>query len=201
MESMTVTHPLPHERGDLVVRDGPFTIADRDALPADGRRHELLDGVLVMSPSPRASHQVVAARLFSLLEDHRPLDHLVLFAPVDVRLSTGDRTALQPDLVVLRAADLDPEGFTTRPLLCVEVASPSTRLFDLGCKKELYADVGCPTYWTIEPTRGPELTVWTLIDGVYLKERVVTGAESWTASTPFPVSVVPMKLLDARFRD
>ena len=32
---------------------GAFTRAERDALPNDGRRHELLHGFLVVTPSPR----------------------------------------------------------------------------------------------------------------------------------------------------
>jgi len=38
-----------HRRGDVIVRECPFTRAERDARPDDGYRHELLDGVLLMT--------------------------------------------------------------------------------------------------------------------------------------------------------
>ncbi len=40
----------------------PFTVADLDATPDDGRRYQLLDGVLVVSPRPVIAHQWVATR-------------------------------------------------------------------------------------------------------------------------------------------
>ena len=49
-------------RGDVIVREGPFTREELNALPDDGRRHELLDGVLLMSPGPGARHQDIAGR-------------------------------------------------------------------------------------------------------------------------------------------
>ncbi|MEV4629133.1 hypothetical protein AB0J90_23015 [Micromonospora sp. NPDC049523] len=40
-----------------------WTTDDLDALPDDGHRRELLDGVLIMSSSPTAAHQTIAWRL------------------------------------------------------------------------------------------------------------------------------------------
>ena len=37
----------------------PLTRYDLDGLPDDGHRDELIDGVLVVSPSPRPAHQLV----------------------------------------------------------------------------------------------------------------------------------------------
>ena len=42
----------------------PFTRADLDALPDDGLRHELIDGVLIVSPSVHL-HQRAVVRIRS----------------------------------------------------------------------------------------------------------------------------------------
>jgi len=39
----------------------PFMVAGLDRMPDDGRRYELVDGVLVVSPRPGNPHQEVAA--------------------------------------------------------------------------------------------------------------------------------------------
>ncbi len=194
MGSMTFSPPeLGHE--DAVISPGPYTVADLDEMPDDGYRHELIDGMLVMSPPARMPHQDVALSLAVLLKADAPRELKVTMAPSAVRRLPD--MYIEPDVVVFRRADITGElAVIERPVLAVEVASPSTRTFDLGRKKEFLAELGCPSYWTIEPQRGPELTVWTLRDGNYEEEAVVTGAESWTASAPFPVTVVPADLLD-----
>jgi hypothetical protein len=50
----------------------PFTVAELDRMPDDGRRYELLDGALVVSPRPTTVHQVVAGRLYSALSSACP---------------------------------------------------------------------------------------------------------------------------------
>lgn len=187
METMTPS------RADVIVREGPYTRAERDALPDDGRRHELLDGVLVMSPAPGYRHQSIALNLAVLLKRHRTHDCSVIIAPFDVDL--GPATVIEPDIVVARRADVTERGLPRAPLLAVEVLSPSTRLFDLGRKKELLAEAGCPSYWTIDPTR-PELTVWQLHDGQYVAAEIVRPDDTWTATAPYPVTITPRDLLD-----
>lgn len=67
---------------------GPLTRADLDAMPDDGRRYELIDGVLIVSPSPLHRHQRTAGRLYILLEDACPDDLEMLFAPFTWRSRT-----------------------------------------------------------------------------------------------------------------
>lgn len=194
MVAMTFS-PVELRHEDAVLRPGPYTVADVRDMPADGYRHELLDGTLVMSPAPSFRHQDIALSLAILLKGRVPQDMKVWISPFDV-IRLPDML-IEPDVVVTRRADLTTQRAEVRqPLLCVEVASPSTRSLDHGRKKDFLAEIGCPSYWTIEPDRGPELTVWTLVDGAYTKEVVVTGSESWTAELPFEVTVVPAALLD-----
>jgi Uma2 family endonuclease len=179
--------------GDVIVREGPFSRAELDALPDDGYRHELLDGVLLMTPAPNTRHQDIVLALAVLLKRAAPGTAKVLVAPFDVAL--GERTVLEPDVVVARRVDVTDKDLPGPPLLAIEVLSPSTRLFDLWRKKDLLQEVGCPSYWVVDPA-GPELTAWELLDGRFVEVARVTGSESWTAQQPFPVTVTPTELLD-----
>ena len=81
----------------------PLTWADLESFDDDGYRYEIVDGTLLMSPSPRPLHQRVVARLLTVLGEHCPRDLEVLPAPVDVVLA--DDTVLIPDVVVGRRAE------------------------------------------------------------------------------------------------
>jgi len=190
---MGVVTATSHRRGDVIVREGPFTRAERDALPDDGYRHELLDGVLLMTPSPVTRHQDIVARLLILLTGHAPRSVKVMIAPYDVVL--GVRTVLEPDVVVARRDDITDKFLPGPPLLAVEVLSPSTRLFDLGRKLQLLEEAGCPSYWVVDPA-GPELTAWELRGGRYVEIARVSPDEEWTAELPFAVTISPAALLD-----
>lgn len=180
-------------QGDVIIREGPFTIEQRDAIPDNGMRHELLDGVLVMTPSPRPRHQDIAFQLAKILDAEAPAEAKVFMAPLDVRL--GIATVLQPDLVVARRADLTEANLPAAPLLAVEVLSPSTALIDLNRKKAILEEAGCPSYWVIDPV-GPTLTAWDLTDGAYVEVAQVASEESWTAIVPFAVTIRPADLID-----
>lgn len=133
---------------------GPLTVDDYLALPEDGRRFELLDGVLEEMTSPTLKHQRVIGRLYVLLV-HALQDvgvAEVLLAPFDVILD--DRTVLQPDLVVIRhenAGILNPRNARGAPDVAIEVLSPSTRRKDEVRKARLYARAGVPFYWVVDP--------------------------------------------------
>ena len=63
-----------------------LTYADYAALPDDGHRYQLLEGELVMTPSPNAWHQEVSAQLLTALVNH------VAGAPTSARSSTPPST-------------------------------------------------------------------------------------------------------------
>jgi Uma2 family endonuclease len=172
----------------------PLTEDDLAAMPDDGHRYELIDGVLIVSPAPIIKHQRCVVSLVFLLRTARPEGCEVLVAPTDVRLSPI--TVLQPDVLVARTTDLTPARLEAAPLLAVEVLSPSTRLIDLGTKRLAYEAAGVPAYWLVDP-EVPSLTVLHLEDGRYVEHAVVTGDEPYVAIIPFPVTVVPARLLES----
>jgi hypothetical protein len=81
----------------------PFTVAELDRLPDDGRRYELLDGVLVVSPRPTTVHQFVAFRLASILDQACPQDMCVLPEPA---VELDPQSELAPHLVVVHLDDV-----------------------------------------------------------------------------------------------
>ena len=171
-----------------------WTIADLDQFPeSDGNRYELIDGVLVVSPSPRVRHQIVSFRLAQALDTRCPEDLRVLIAPTDVVLS--EDTLVVPDLIVARKTDFTEKNLPVAPLLAVEILSPSNRLFDLNIKHDRYRRAGVASYWIVDPDR-PSLTAWELQDGEYRQIAEVSGDEPFTASTPYEVTIVPASLLD-----
>jgi Uma2 family endonuclease len=62
---------------------------------------------------------------------------------------------------------------------------------NLNRKKDAYARFGVPSYWIVDPA-GPEFTIFGLQDGKYVLEAKTV--EAFTASRPFPVSIVPASL-------
>jgi Uma2 family endonuclease len=173
-------------------RGRPLRYEDLEAMPDDGRRYELIDGVLVVSPSPGIPHQWVVASLQNLLYNHCPDALKVLGSPLDV---LSPDTAVQPDILVARRSDLTGKYLMVPPLLAVEVLSPSNRVYDLNVKFTRYERFGVPSYWVVDPDE-PRLIVWELRERRYVEVADVGPDESWTASAPFPVTVVPGRLRD-----
>src|SRR6516162_3576348 len=91
----------------------PFTVEDLDRLPDDGRRYELLDGVLIVSPRPTTIHQWVAGRLFRVLDDACPFNLGVVPEPA---VELGSQTEFDPDIVVVHVDEVGGAKFTTPPL-------------------------------------------------------------------------------------
>lgn len=169
-----------------------FTADDLDTLPDDGNRYELLDGELLVTPSPRVVHQAVVLELALLLKQALPPGLRVLVAPMDVRF--GPKRQLQPDVMVIRDEGLEAVRVESVPRLVVEILSPTTRSRDLVSKHRAYEQEGVASYWIVDPKK-PSLTVLEL-DGVrYVQVGRVAGDEAWTAVRPYPVTVVPSELL------
>jgi hypothetical protein len=62
-------------------------------MPADGRRYELLDGVLVVSPRPTTVHRFVAMRPLRVLADACPENLCVVAEPA---VELGPQTDFDP---------------------------------------------------------------------------------------------------------
>lgn len=171
----------------------PLTADDLAAMPSDGHRYELLDGTLLVSPSPNLRHQACVTSLLVLLHSAKLPGQQVFVAPTDVRLS--DVTVLQPDVLVARKADLTAARIEGPPLLVVEVLSASTRRIDMGSKRLAYEAAGVPAYWMVDP-EAPSVSVLELDAGHYVERATVAGDAPFHATFPFAVTVVAARLLD-----
>jgi Uma2 family endonuclease len=63
----------------------PLTVEDLERIPDDGRRYELLDGILLVSPAPGTRHQKVVLRTGMRLEEACPEAFEVLIASYAVQ--------------------------------------------------------------------------------------------------------------------
>ncbi len=129
-----------------------WTIEKLHALPDDGNRYEIIDGVLYVTPAPRPIHQWALHVLLDLVQPYaraRGLEGMCL--PADVAFS--DRVVVQPDLYVFSkaAGSSIREWSDIQPLeLVVEVLSPSSRRYDRTVKRDLYRQQGIPEYWIVD---------------------------------------------------
>ena len=127
-------------------------------------RYELIDGELIMSPSPRKAHQQTHAklgtRLYTFVERHNLGE--VYFAPFDVVFSITD--VVQPDLLFVsrdRLYIITEDNIQGAPDLAIEILSPSTSARDKGYKRDLYAKHGVKEYWQVD-TDAKRITVLSL---------------------------------------
>ncbi|MGH9166167.1 MAG: Uma2 family endonuclease, partial [Acidimicrobiales bacterium] len=170
----------------------PLTVDDVWALPGDGHRYELVDGVLLVTPAPSRAHQRAVARLVVALSAAAGDAFEVLPAPFDWLVSSS--TLFQPDLIVARRGDVGEKRLEQAPLLAVEVQSPSTSSIDRGTKRIKYEQYGVVAYWLVDPLE-PGLVVLHLVDGAYREVARVVGGEAYVADFPFPVTVAPDALV------
>jgi Uma2 family endonuclease len=170
----------------------PFTVDDLEFMPDDGNVYELIDGVLIVSPTPGRRHQRALLRLAELLDDECPDDLAVLWPPFVVRLS--DCTELRPDLQVVWDEDIHGELVVDAPLLVVEVLEPSTTINDLNNKKAAYERMGVASYWVLDPAQ-PSLLVHELAGDRYERVADIRADEEFEATAPFPVRIVLTELL------
>jgi Uma2 family endonuclease len=135
----------------------PFTVHDLEAMPDDGRRYEIIDGMLLVTPSLGWSHQKMLAALYVVLHAACPPALRVLLAPSALR--SAPTNEVQPDLLVARYADLIEACLPVAPVLVAEALSRSTKLNDRNTKKAHYERLGVPSYWLLNPVQPGALGV------------------------------------------
>jgi Uma2 family endonuclease len=80
--------------------------------------------------------------------------------------------------------------------MVVEVLSHSTALHDRNTKKAHYERIGVATYWLLDPAEPGALTAFVDGAGAYREIGTAVGDEEFHAERPFPVTIVPDRLLD-----
>ncbi|USQ79861.1 Uma2 family endonuclease [Ornithinimicrobium faecis] len=172
---------------------GIYTVEDLHAYreQRDDMTVQLIDGELIVSPSPSLAHQIVHSRLFGILLNAVPKQQLVLSAPLDVR--TGESTVVQPDILVIHDAGRHGSEITNPPVLAVEILSPSSRRTDLVRKPEVLGRFGVEHYWVVDPLH-PAIRVFRLVGETYHSGQIVGGDDLFETDVPFQVRFRPADL-------
>ncbi|HEV8324683.1 MAG TPA: Uma2 family endonuclease [Myxococcota bacterium] len=187
----------PLKVGDLV--NVHLTYDDYAALPDDGRRYQLFEGDLDVTPAPSPAHQRISRNLQLELMLHVRDQRLgaVYNAPIDVIVA--DDTIVQPDLVFLRREQLglvSARGIEGAPDLIIEILSPKTARVDRTTKMRLYARAGVREYWIVDPDAAA-VEVYALAERTF--ELAATAARGGQVRSPLlPELVLPV---DAIFAD
>ncbi len=149
---------------------GEWTYEDYCRIPDDGKRYEVIRGVLYLSPAPRMPHQECSGNFYFRLRsfvEPRGLGK-VHYAPVDVILP-GLATPVQPDILFVAEARkqiVELKYVHGAPDLLVEVLSPSNPSHDRKTKFALYAEAGVAEYWILD-SRARTISVFALEGKAY----------------------------------
>jgi Uma2 family endonuclease len=176
-----------------VTRCPPLTYDEYRLLPEDGKRYELMDGDLFVSPAPSTRHQTVSRRLqFALMQSLEVPGLAQIFnAPCDVIFEPT--SVVQPDLVIVGAARahiITARAIEGVPDVVVEILSPGGSDRDEHLKRRLYERYGVPEYWVVEPEHD-FVTVWRLDGGSYgLRARL--DRASVLDHPEFPTVSIPL---------
>jgi len=192
VEAVVLTSVIPRRlprlpsRGQDWPTQGEWTYEDYKKLPDDGRRYEIIEGVLYVTAAPNFDHQYTVTRLLVHLDDlvtRRDLG-IVLVAPFEVHLPDVARP-VQPDVLFVDAGRAPRPGaadFTGAPDLIVEVLSPSTVRTDRLVKFGAYERAGVREYWLVDP-RTRSVEVYALSeDGTYDMAGQYTPGETVTST-------------------
>lgn len=131
-----------------------LTYDDYLTLPNDGKRYEIIDGELYMTPAPSTEHQDISFIIERLLYDFVSRQNLgyVYHAPIDVVFSMTE--IIQPDIIFIqrdRREIVTKRNVVAAPDLVVEILSETSEVVDRTTKRALYEKHGVKEYWIVDP--------------------------------------------------
>lgn len=133
----------------------------------DDVRYELIEGDLIMVPSPITRHQRISMKIAFAIEKYVVENNLgeVFYAPYDVHLD--DENVVQPDILFISKDNsniIGEKNVQGAPDLVIEILSEAAAYRDTIQKKRLYARFGVKEYWIAAPDD-------RLVEVYYLKDR------------------------------
>lgn len=140
-------HPWPQA--------GAWTYEDYLALPDDGKRYEIIDGMLYVTNAPVFDHQYAVSELhlqLGLFVKQKDVG-IVLTAPFEIHLP-GIAKPVQSDVFFIAKARQPQAGdklFSGAPDFIVEVVSPASVRTDRVVKFNAYERAGVREYWLVDP--------------------------------------------------
>jgi Uma2 family endonuclease len=193
---IALPQPSPARRWEIP--DHLLTIEEYAALgETDTGFTELVEGRVVMSPSPIADHNIVVFELGRQLAGQLP-SHLRVLPETDVNLGLapagGPGFSRRPDLLIVERAGIARvrrDGAMLRAdevAIIVEIVSPGSKRTHYHVKHDEYADSGIPHYWIVDITEPVSLVACHQAGEFgYMDASAVTG--SFTTDIPFPVKI------------
>lgn len=168
----------------IVVEKKKYTYEDYLKTPED-KRYELINGELLMTPSPIPKHQRISGKLEFVVRKFVTENNLgeVFDAPCDVYLD--DENVIQPDILFISKNRLDIIGeknIQGAPNLVVEIISENSVYRDMVQKKKLYAKFNVKEYWIVIPEE-EEIEVYILEGGVYRLYKTYTKVDILEAAS------------------
>jgi len=189
-EEMMTAVPLPPAH---LLTVGEYAALGED----DSGRSELMEGNLVMSPSPSPDDNMAALRIAVQLLPQLPQDlEVITDVDIDLELAPADQPGFsrRPDVIVVRRSARQRvriEGGLIRAsemLVVIEIVSPGSRRTDNVVKRAEYADAGIPHYWIVDIQEPVSLLACHLTDKFgYLDAEVVGG--TFTSTEPFSINL------------
>ena len=187
------------------IPDHLLTIEEYAALgETDTGFTELVEGRVLMSPSPKPGHNLAMLELAQQLIPQVP-DHLKVVPDTDVDLGLAPPGrpgfSRRPDLMIVDKAGLarvhkDKDMIRADELaVVVEIVSPGSKRTDYHVKHDEYADAGIPHYWIVDITEPVSLVACHQAGEFgYMDASAVSG--TFTTDVPFPVKIDLDALLD-----
>jgi Uma2 family endonuclease len=145
-----------------------ITAADYEMLP-EGPPQQLIDGEIIMSPSPNFAHQRLVIKISIMLENYVSLNNLgvVNISPIDVFLKEDE--VYQPGIIFISKGreNIIGENVKGAPDLIVEVLSPSNAYYDLTHKKNVYEETGVKEFWVVDPD-GKSIEIYENVKSTFI---------------------------------
>ena len=168
----------------IVVEKKRCTYEDYLKTPED-KRYELINGELLMTPSPIPNHQRVSGKLEFILRKFVTGNNLgeVFDAPCDVYLD--NENVVQPDILFIskdRLGIIGEKNIQGPPDLLIEIISEHSVYRDMVQKKRLYARFGVKEYWIVIPEE-EEIEVYILKDNAYQLYRTYRKGDTLESSS------------------
>jgi Uma2 family endonuclease len=159
-----------------------MTAAEFRELPETNTPVELIEGEIVMSPTPVYSHQQTVFTTAKWI-DASARNGVTVISPMDVYLD--EQTVLQPDIFWVGDSSencrLRDGYWYGAPDLVIEVLSPSTAVKDRGVKFDLYEQHGVREYWLMEP-QAQFIEVYTVRDQRFERLGLFEAAATFESS-------------------
>ena len=157
----------------------------------EGKRAELIDGVVYNMAPPNRFHQKIISRLTQQIAnyiDAKGGNCEVYPAPFAVFLNEDDRNYLEPDIsIICDQSKLNDRGCSGAPDWIIEVTSPTDPQRDYGVKLFKYRTAGVREYWIINPQK-KSVTVFDFENDKH--------SNQYTLDEDIPVCIFPELVLN-----